>query len=149
MLRRLWHRLHGTADMALDPVLPAAHMNLALSSSSDIRPRAGPICVRHLRDEDRAEAARHLREAARLGEHRVEAPLTRLRQELFVAANEDGTIRFAIDAVLDATTVEDFEDLLDRFPFAALPDFIDSFAAQSMLPGMPERVAVPKMLARP
>jgi Flp pilus assembly protein TadD len=103
----------GRADLrralARDPELAAAHMNLA----------------RSLKDDDPAAAARYLREAVRLGEERAVAPLERLRQELFVAATDDGTMALAIDAVLRAETVEDLVELIDRFPFVALPQFTD------------------------
>lgn len=127
------------AALTLDPGLPAAHKNLALS----------------LRTDDAAAAARHLREAVRLGDESAVAPLERMRQELFVAATDDGTITLAIESVIDATTEEDLVELIDRFPFAALPLFAEAVEASGdafgpdMAAGLRERARQLREVARP
>lgn len=140
---RLGRQAEARADLraalALDSELAPAHMNLGLS----------------LRTDDKPAAARHLREAVRLGEERAIAPLERTRQELFVAATADGTSLLAIDSVLDATTVEDLAELIDRFPFAALPAFTAAVESQgdAVDPGvasaMRERARFLRELAQP
>jgi Flp pilus assembly protein TadD len=130
------------AALALDPSLAAAHMNLALS----------------FRPDDGAAAARHLREAVRLGEESAVEPLERVRQELLVAATDNGTVSLALEAFIDATTAEDLVDVIDRFPFAALPlfaaavernaDALDAVAPQ-MAAGTRERARQLRELARP
>jgi len=125
--------------LELDPQLAAAHMNLALS----------------LKTDDGAAAARHLREAVRLGEESAIAPLEHMREELFVAATDDGTMTLAIESVIDATTVEDLADLIDRFPFAALPLFAEAVEESGdalgpdVAAGLRERARVLRQLAAP
>jgi Flp pilus assembly protein TadD len=96
--------------LELDPELPAVHFNLG---------------VLEARRGDFREAVPHLLRAARLGFEPAVAALEQARQELFVAANEDGTMELAIDAFLDARSEAELEEALERFPFMALTEFLE------------------------
>jgi Flp pilus assembly protein TadD len=111
--REVEARRDYAAALALDPDLAPVHVNLGV-----LEGRRG-----HFR-----EAVPHLRRAAQLGWEQAVPLLERARQESFVAASEDGSMEFAIEAFLDARTARDLADALDRFPFMVLPDFLESVA---------------------
>jgi tetratricopeptide (TPR) repeat protein len=96
----------------LDPRLAPAHYNL------------GGLCAER---GDLRAAVSHFRAAARLGFPQAVPAVTQARQSLFVAANEDGSIQLAVEAFYDAVTVADLEDALERFPYIALPNFLEPF----------------------
>jgi tetratricopeptide (TPR) repeat protein len=99
------------AALELDPDLAPVHVNLGVLEARDGRFR---------------EAVPHLRRAAQLGWEDAVPLLERARQEAFVAASEDGSMEFAIEAFLDSRSARDLADALDRFPFMVLPEFIES-----------------------
>ena len=123
------------AALALDPDLAPSHFNL------------GVLEVRRGRFP---EAVPHLRRAAQLGWEQAVPLLEWARQESFVAASEDGSMEFAIEAFLDARTARDLADALDRFPFMVLPDFLESvggFAPPLDKEGVRDRIQVLRELA--
>jgi tetratricopeptide (TPR) repeat protein len=103
-------RLDLEQAVQLDPGLAPAHFNLGVLETD--------------RGDLRA-AVPHFRSAARLGFPQATPALTQVRQMLFVDGEEDGSMSLAIEAFLDATGVEDLEDALERFPFMALPEFLE------------------------
>ena len=124
----------------LQPDLAEAHHNLGTTFA-----RAG----------DLRSAAHCFQRAVRLGFEPAAAPLLRARQELFVAANDDGSWSLAVEAVLDARSIADLEEALERFPFMALPEFLDSLQnRERLLPGpaagaMRQRTEALRSLSRP
>lgn len=123
------------AALALDADLAPVHFNLGV-----LEGRRG-----HFR-----EAVPHLRRAAQLGWEQAVPLLERARQESFVAASEDGSMEFAIEAFLDSRTARDLADALDRFPFMVLPVFIESvegFAPPLIEDGVRDRIQVLRELA--
>lgn len=110
--------------VALQPDLAEAHYNLgsAQASSGDLRGAASSFSHAH-----------------RLGLARAEAKLLRARQELLIAASNDGSTSLAIEALFDARSSVDVSEALDRFPFMALPEFIESL--EGGLVGLPSAEA--------
>jgi len=142
VLSKLGRSADAVADLrratTMDPQLAAAHFNLGavLASTGQVR--------------DSVPALRRSRE---LGFEQAGPALERALQELYVAASEDGSMGLAVESLLDARSQVDLQEALDRFPFMALPEFLDSVrnTVRSLPPqthpGLLQRIEVLERLA--
>ena len=72
------------------------------------------------------EAVPYLDTALRLGLDKARSLALRARQQLFLQAQEEGTIQNAIEAFLDATSPKELEALVtEKYPFMILPEFME------------------------
>lgn len=118
----------------IDPNLAEAHLNLG-----SVLAKRGLL----------REAVSHMDRAAQLGLESAAQRATRARQELYIRSVEDGSMRLAVEAFLDAATPEDLQQTVIKFPYMILPEFIDSLVHSGASEGLPQvaRLTVEQRIA--
>jgi hypothetical protein len=74
------------------------------------------------------EALPYFKKAKQLGLPQASQALTLAKQQLFIAANDDGSIEEAFTAFLDAGSFEDLQRAVEHYPYMTIPEFTDSLA---------------------
>jgi tetratricopeptide (TPR) repeat protein len=112
--------------LALDATCTAAHFHVA---------------ALHAKRGDLHGALPHYDRAAAQGLRRAAELARNVRARLFIAANESGSIRKAIEALIAAESEDELDKLIDQYPYTLLPDFYGSFLGDKYLsfPGIRER----------